>query len=236
MRFICFVALMASSAVLYTWIAWFTLAHHESSTTVTRYRMANALAMGPLITPFALLMMAFGTNGVGEELAQRTADSLFTRPRSRRHFIWVEWAAGALAVFGVVCAYTFVTFFMISYLTGTIFTWKVLATAFPVLLICLACYSLGHLMATLLRSGRKGYAVGLGMIIFYGVLGNLLRIRWHIRLPDTQDLMLPFWHLVEGAHIPWVVFHFPVVAVTGWSLFVLVCPLVAQLYIERSDT
>ena len=124
---------------------------------------------------------------------------------------------------------------MISYLTGTIYTWKVLASVFPLVLVSLACYSLGHLMTTLLRSGRRGYAVALGMIILYGILSDLFRIRWHIRLPRAQDLVLPFWHLVEGVHIPWVAFHFPTAEVTGWVLFVLACPLAAQLYIERCE-
>jgi ABC-type transport system involved in multi-copper enzyme maturation permease subunit len=234
-RFIFFAAFVAAVGFLHAVITWLAPSHDRSSAAVTHYWLEHAREMWFLLPYLALLLMALGTLGAGEEFAQHTADFLFTRPCSRRYFIWMWWASGALSVFVIVCLYTLVTFFTVAYLTKTIYTWKVLASVLPALLVSLACYSLGCLMTTVLRSGRRGYAVGVGIAIVYGLLGTLLRMRWHVRVPDTTNLMLPFWHLVDGVHIPWVAFHFPVAAVAGWSVFVLACPLLAQLYIERCE-
>ena len=177
--------------------------------------------------------MALGAAGVGEEFAQETADFLLTRPRSRGYFIWVSWLTGAVEILTIISVYVLVAFFAAIYVTRTVYTWKFLVMVVPIFLLTMAAYGPICLMTALQRSGRKGYASGLGVIILYILLGALLRAGRSIHLPNPIHLMDPFSGLAKGAHVSAV--HFPLAAVIGWSLFAVACPLLAQFYIERRE-
>ena len=185
--------------------------------------------------PQCFLAMGFAIAGPGEEFAQGTADFLFTRPRSRRYFVWASWGIGAVLILVIVSVYVLAAFLGAIYMTGTIYTWKFLAIVVPAFVMCLIAYGIVYLMAALLRSGRKGYSFGLILIATYASLQGLLRHLWDVRLPNPQNLMAPFAYLVRGAHAPAPAFHFPVAGVVGWTLFALACPLLAQFYIERRE-
>ncbi len=182
-----------------------------------------------------LLALGLGISGPGDEFAQRTADFLFTRPRTRRYFIWASWAAGALQILAIVSVYVLAAFLAAVYVSRTVYTWKFLALILPVFLVCIVAYSIICFMTALLRSGQKGYASGLVFIAFYLALNPLLQIRWSINLPYPSGVGRPFAYLVRGAHAPAPVFHFPVAGVVGWTLFAVACPLLGQLYLERRE-
>lgn len=185
--------------------------------------------------PCCLLGMGFAIAGPGEEFAQGTSDFLFTRPRSRQYFIWASWTAGAVQILVIVSVYVLAAFLGAIYLTRTVYTWKFLAIILPVFIMCLIAYGIVYLMTALRRSGRKGFSTGVVVIAFYFFLEGLLRSRADMRLPYPQNLMPPFGYLVRGAHLPAPTFHFPLAGVVGWTLFALACPLLAQLYIERTE-
>lgn len=185
--------------------------------------------------PHCLLAMGLAILGPGEEFAQGTADFLFTRPRSRRYFVWASWAIGAVQILFIVSVYVLAAFLGAVYMTRTIYTWKFLAIVLPAFVMCLIAYGIVYLMTALQRSGRAGFGFGLALIVAYGFLEGLLRLRWSIHLPYPQNLMPPFAYLVRGAHAPAPAFHFPMAGVVGWTLFALACPLLAQFYIERRE-
>jgi ABC-type transport system involved in multi-copper enzyme maturation permease subunit len=201
------------------------------------YWLALAHQIGVVFLFPCLLVMGFGTSGPGDELARGTADFLLTRPRPRRYFVWASWFAGALEILAVVLVYVFLAFVAAICITRTIYTWKFLLMVLPIFMLGLVFYGPICLMTALERSGRKGYAAGLGLIILYVLLGGLLRARWMMHLPSPVDLMLPFANVVHGASgIPAAgASYSPFVGMVGWSLFALACPALAQVYIERTD-
>jgi len=185
-----------------------------------------------------LFIMGFGSLSPGDEFAHGTADFLLTRPRSRRYFIWTSWLTGALEILTIALVYVSVIFVTAIWVTRTVYTWKLLAMVLPIFILGLVFYSPVCLMTALERSGRKGYGSGLGLMILYSLLIALFRARWGIHLPTPTALMRPFWNMVNGAtgiHT-WAAASQSVIApMIGWSLFAVGCPLLAQLYIERTD-
>jgi hypothetical protein len=146
---------------------------------------------------------------------------------------------GALEILTTVFVYVLIIFVAAICITRTLYTWRFLVMAVPIFLLAMVAYGVIYLMTTLQRGGRKGYATGLGLLILYVLFYDLLQLRWGLHVPRPTDLMQPFAAVVAGAggvHLSSsVALGFPVVAMIGWSLFALACPLLSQMHIDRSD-
>ena len=197
------------------------------------YLWGRVLGTSRLLIPF--LALGFAASGVGEEFAQRTAEFLLTRPRSRRYFVWMGWAAGAAQLLLLASAYLMVAFIALLYRTKTAFAWEFLSPIVPLFILGVLVYSLTYLMTASLRSGRNGYASGLGIVIFYRTLVWLLQSRWDIHPPSPTDLLVPLSVAVGGAQAGGSGLPFPLVAAVGWTLVALACPLAAQFVVERME-
>jgi ABC-type transport system involved in multi-copper enzyme maturation permease subunit len=182
-----------------------------------------------------LFTMALGSSGVGDEYARGTAEFLLTRPRSRRYFIWVSWFTGALEVLTIVLTFVLLAFLAAIYVTRILYTWRFLVMVVPIFLFAMVAYGVIGLMTALQRSGRKGYATGLGLLVLYVLVYDVLQLRWGFHVPRPTDLMHRFSELATDASGVHSSSGFPVVAIVGWSLFALACPLLSQMYIDRTD-
>jgi ABC-type transport system involved in multi-copper enzyme maturation permease subunit len=230
-----FIVILTGMVVIWVFYVLFEAHRHSGHAIAAVLYWQDFTATVWMFFPHCLMAMVLAVPGLGEEFAQGTADFLFTRPRSRRYFVWVSWTMGVVQILVIVSVYVLVAFLGAIYISRTVYTWKFLAIVLPVFLMCLIAYGLVYLLATLRRSGRKGLVSALVIVIAYSFLEGSLRLRWNIHLPYPQNLMAPFAYLVRSAHAPAPDFHFPVAAVVGWTLFALACPLVAQLYIQRKE-
>ncbi len=181
------------------------------------------------------LALALGASGIGEEFAQRTAEFLLTRPRSRRYFVWAGWAAGAGQFMIIASVFLLVTFVALLYRFKIPFAWDFLSPIVPLFIWGAVVYGLTYLITTMLRNTRNGFATGLGMVLFYPALVSLLQYLWSIQLPSPGDLFTPMSFVAEGTKAAESGVSFPVVAAVGWTLVALACPLVAQLIVERLE-
>jgi hypothetical protein len=172
----------------------------------------------------------WGTSAVGDEFARNTQDFLLTRPRRRRHFIWVSWMLSAGQLLTAVFSYVAVIFLALVFLTKVLGTWKLLSLVLPLFLLGMVVLGVVFLVTTLSRGRRDGQSLALAVIILYPVLVALIRSYWKVHLPSPGDLFAPFLALSKG-----LTFQFPVLSLIGWSLVAVACPLLAQLYIERSE-
>lgn len=171
-----------------------------------------------------------GSHGLGNEFEERTADFLFTRPRRRRYWVWVGWPIGLLELSVVVFAAVMTTFALLTYLTGQVYTWRLLA-AIPTLTIGGAvAYGLTYFMTVVARSGRQGlsYAIGIFFIVLLlpSAIGHYLKIH----LPTTLGFMMASSKWAGGAGKS-----FPLGDLLLWAVVALAFPLAAQLLVERTE-
>ncbi|ACO32498.1 MULTISPECIES: hypothetical protein [Acidobacterium] len=220
----------------------------------------NPHHFGVLVSLAALLIVAcavtwyFGQTGLGRHFHQNAGDFLFTRPRSRRYFVWSEWSFGMLSA--VVLTAVLATWFLIGghmpmvRVTHTVMTGgtthtvqtttaaamlgipmfpMVLLTGLSILLFAGLLTGLAQFFSLLFRNGGYGLAAGLATLIVYG-WANMLLVKYRdIHLPN------PFFvsfHLY--GHAMTLAPHFAVELLARTAL-ILAFPLLTQLWLERVD-
>jgi ABC-type transport system involved in multi-copper enzyme maturation permease subunit len=195
---------------------------------------ATLIAFGSIIVGFAGL--GLGASGVGEEFAQGTAEFLLTRPRRRRYFVWTAWATGAAALFIIIALAVVASFVPVAYVVKSAGNWKLLAMIVPLFVFGGVVYSLTYFMAALMKNGRAGLSLSLGLIVLDLLLPVAVQLPWviallhrRINLPSFADvLQASAWTTIPGAH-------FPVMTTVAWSLVALAFPLASQLLFERAE-
>ncbi len=194
-----------------------------------------SVVLGGCLILVISMALSFGAAGIGEEFAQNTAEFLLTRPRSRRHFVWAGWVAGAAQLLLIVSACIGVTLLILLYRTGTPFAWRSLIPVVPLFVLGTLVYSLTYLLTATLRSSRNGYASGLGIVLFYPGLVWLFESQWGIHLPWPGDVFIPVSLVAEGTQAAVSGLAYPVAAAAAWTLVALACPLAAQFVVERME-
>jgi ABC-type transport system involved in multi-copper enzyme maturation permease subunit len=185
------------------------------------------VSLGSFAMAFAGL--GLGASGVGEEFAQGTVEFLLTRPRRRRYFVWAGWATGAATLFIMVTLAVLGSFATFVYVTKSVHHWKFLTMAVPLFVLGAVVYSLTYFMTALMKSGRTGLSLSLGLFVIALFLPVAVNLLWRIDLPTPLDVLAASkWATLPGAH-------FPVAATIGWSLVALALPLAAQFLFERAE-
>jgi len=172
----------------------------------------------------------WGGSAVGEEFSRNTEEFLLTRPRRRRRFVWVSWIHGVSQLGAAVISYVGVVFLVLVFLTKALVTWKVLSMVLPLLLLGMVVHSVVFLLTTVSRGRRDGNALALGVVFFYPLIVDLVRRYWVVHLPSPGDFIGPFLAVSKGLPV-----QLPLLSMVGWTLFAVACPLLAQVYIERSE-
>lgn len=229
-RAITYLILLVGLAVLFAWNAstqplrpgdW---AHQIPAAELWRIAL---IGFGSIIVAFAGL--GLGASGVGEEFAQGTVEFLLTRPRRRRYFVWTGWATGLATLFTMIALAVLASFVTLVYVMKSAGNWKLLAIIVPLFVLGAVVYSLTYLMTALVKSGRKGLNLTLGLILIDLLLPVAVHMRWQIVLPSFVDVLeASKWATVPGAH-------FPLMVILGWSLVALVFPLATQFLFERAE-
>lgn len=185
-------------------------------------------AYGSLI--ISIWALALGTASLGEEFQQGTADFLLTRPRRRRYWVWVGWMAGVceIAVGALVAAGA--TLVTLAFLTGHIFTWRMLIAALPMTVGGAVVYGLAYLMTLVARSGRQGLSYSLGIMFIHLSLPVVANKYWHVHIPYVLEFVTNACKAIAD-----VSGHFPLGVLVGWTLVAVAFPLATQVLLERAE-
>jgi ABC-type transport system involved in multi-copper enzyme maturation permease subunit len=229
-RAITYLILLVSIAVLFAWNAstqtqrpgdW---AHGMPAVELWRLTLID---FGSIIIVFAAL--GLGASGVGEESAQGTVEFLLTRPRRRRYFVWTGWVAGAVTLFIMVALAVVASFIALVYFTKSAGTWKLLVVIVPLFVFGAVVYSLTYLMTALVKNGRAGLSLSLGLVLIGLSLPMAVHLRWRVDLPSPADVLAASkWATIPGMH-------FPLITTLAWSLVALAMPLATQFLLERAE-
>jgi len=174
-----------------------------------------------------LTVVALGLGAIGaiHEFADKTAQFLFTKPRSRAYFVWVGWAVGfaellAIAIVNFLAGWATLSHYsknpFHSTLNGSMRAQNILNP----LIFCLWAYCLTYALTVLLRNGLKGLGASMGILFGFPLFAVAIRWRWHIDLPFPPDPIgsLP---LAMSSII--------------WILVAMFFVLAAQLVVERTE-
>lgn len=190
-----------------------------------------------LFTSSALLSLAgmsLGATGISEEFAHKTAGFLLTKPRSIRWFVWTGWAANALQFLTLTGTMVLLGVSILSWRCHVLFTWRLLFTFVPGLVMTFLMFGMTYLLGVLHRNGRNGFISSLGVVIVFPIIGLAAEYFWHIHVPSPVD-MYPF-EMGEIVRRPELVATLPPLwPLVAWSLVALSCPLVAELVLGRTE-
>jgi hypothetical protein len=182
---------------------------------------------GSILTLLAALTLA--VSGMGEEFKGQTLGFLLTRPRRRRYWVWTCWAVGVCELGGVVLFAVVATFVALRFLSGYVYTWRLLAATLPLFVGAVAVYSLTYLLTVLARNGEQGISYGMG-ILLVDLFLPLAGYYWHVHLSSVMDFMVAG---CEWAASPTLAF--PLGKLVIYTVVALAFPLAAQLLLERAE-
>jgi len=175
---------------------------------------------------FALAGIAMGASGVGDEYKPGSLEYLLTRPRQRRHFVWVGWLVGVIEMLAMTSVSAAVIFSLVFYLSRGTALWRLVALVPLMLVMALVFFGLAYLGTVITREGKNGLAFAVLATLAYLIVSFLLQREWGIELPSFIGLLRP---VVDGGKP----FAFGLLAF--WTAFALACPLAAQWIFERRD-
>jgi ABC-type transport system involved in multi-copper enzyme maturation permease subunit len=184
---------------------------------------------GAFLSTFALILtlvsLGLGAIGAIHEFAENTAQFLFTKPRSRRYFVWAGWAVGCVELLAVALVN-----FVAGCLTLAHYGKHPLRPALlgPVrlqdivgaLIYGLLVYALTYSLTAILRNGLKGLGASMGITIGIQAIAAAMRVRWNLNVP------MPAEHL---GSLPLVISN------VVWILPALLFVFAAQLIVERAE-
>ena len=195
------------------------------------WSVASEGVLGICTSLFTLFTaLTSGASGVGEEFKERTADFLLTQPRRRCYWIWTGWSVGVSELAVMVLLAVGATFGTLTYLTGYVYTWRLLAATLPLIVGGAAVYGLTYLMTVVARNGRQGFSYGIGILFISLLLPLAVYYYSKVNFPSVLDFMIAGCKWVTN---PTTVF--PVGGLVLWTVIALVFPVAAQLVLERAE-
>jgi hypothetical protein len=196
--------------------------------------------------PVAFLAWLYGSYGVGRDLGEKSGSYLFTRPASRRSFVWRDWGFGSLQLLAIVVALNIVIgiqIYKVVLAVGDPLHGKLFLASGPVsiaalvALNCVAAFLLATLFfglsyfSTVLVKNSKGVMLAAGVVLGYFIFGAVIRHYWpSVILPSP----IPPEFGESPSNLPQLADHLGL----SWLIraaAVLFFPFAAQIVLEKTD-
>jgi hypothetical protein len=173
----------------------------------------------------SLMAIGLGALAGSEQFADKTVQFLYTKPRSRAYFVWVNWAVGCAELLAVALVNVFVGWIVLVRFTKNSATLGLLdlihrQAMIDILIYCLLLYCLTYSLTATLRNGMHGLGASLIIISFLQAMAIVMRARWHIYVPIPPE---PIWMLP------------PSISKIAWTVIAVSFILAAQFVVERAE-
>ncbi len=134
-----------------------------------------------------VIALGLGALGATHEFAEQATHFLFTKPRSRKYFLWVGCSVGGIelliiAVVNVLVGWATMACYG-NRLGSALFGSAERQALAEMFLDGLFVYALTYSLTAILRNGLKGLGGSMGILTGISALGVLLRVRWKIQMP-----------------------------------------------------
>ena len=148
--------------------------------------------------------LSLGAGVIGEEFKEKTLWFVFTRPRPRRVWVWTSWFVGGGELLVVILSALVGVYTGLTYLSGYMYTWRLLATVLPLFVAALAVYTMAFFLTAVSRSGENGFAWGEGILLI-DLLLPLALYYWRIKVSSVFDVMHDgcAWAVGPASAFPW---------------------------------
>ena len=173
----------------------------------------------------SLMALGLGALGASEQFDDRTVHFLYTKPRRRAYFVWVNWGVGCaeLSVVAVVNILVgWVVLVRYAKTSAKVGLWELVhgQPVAGILIYCLLIYCLTYSLTAMLRNGLRGLGASIVGASLCQAVAILLRARWQLRVPMPAE---------QIGSLP------PVISGIIWTLLALSFVLAAQLVVERAE-
>lgn len=173
----------------------------------------------------SLMAIGLGALGASEQFADKTVHFLYTKPRSRAYFVWVNWAVGCVELLAVALVNVLVGWIVLVHYSrhsATLGLWELVngQAMIDILIYCLLLYCLTYSLTAILRKGMHGLGASIIGISLLQAAAIVMRVRWqiHVPIPPEPIGMLP-----------------PFISKVVWTLLALSFILAAQFVVERAE-
>jgi len=186
--------------------------------------------LGVFCSILALLAaLSLAAPSIGQEFKEQTLGFLLTRPRRRRYWIWTCWAVGVCELGVVIFIAVVATFGTLSFVSGRVYTWRLLVATLPMFIGTVAVYSLTYLLTVLTRSSEQGISYGMGILVIDLVI-PLVGLYWHVHLFSVMSFIIAGCRWAASPKLA-----FPLGQLAIYAAVALAFPLAAQLVLERAE-
>lgn len=196
--------------------------------------------------PISFLGWLLGSFGVGRDLGERSGSYLFSRPKSRARFVWMDWGFGISQLLVIVVAINLALWFQIHRVLAAAgepsnIDFVFLGKAMPLgLIFCLTCcaafllagliFSLTYFSTVLIKSS-KGAMLAAGCLLGYLILGAMVKHYWPgFELPGLLLREFQFSHHTFAGFADHLGLSMAIRAV-----IILLFPFAAQFVLEKAD-
>ena len=186
--------------------------------------------LGVLCSILALLAaLSMAAPSIGQEFKEQTLGFLLTRPRRRRYWVWTCWAVGVCELGVVIILAVVATFGTLCFVSGRVYTWRLLVAILPMFIGTVAVYSLTYLLTVLTRSSEQGISYGMGILII-DLFIPLVGLYWHVHLSSVMSFVIAGCRWTASPKLA-----FPLGQLAIYAAVALAFPLAAQLVLERAE-
>ena len=173
----------------------------------------------------SLMALAVGALGASEQFGDRTIHFLYTKPRRRAYFVWVNWALGCAELGVVAVVNILIGWAVLSRYAKTradVGLWGLLngQPIAGILIYCLLLYCLTYSLTAMLRNGLRGLGASIVGASFCQAFAILLRARWQVRVPIPAEQIGPLSPLISGMI---------------WTVLALSFIFATQFVVERAE-
>jgi hypothetical protein len=178
---------------------------------------------------FGLILLAAGLGlgaiGAIHEFGDKTADFLFTKPRSRAFFVWASWAVGgcellAIALVNLLAGWMTMARYSKNPFHSAVFGSVTAGQIVEAVIMAVYAYCVTYSLTAVLRNGLKGLGASMGIVFGLPFFAIAIRWRWHLNVPIPPmaigRLSLIVSHIV-------------------WMFVALLFVFAAQMVIERAE-
>jgi hypothetical protein len=169
-----------------------------------------------------VVALGLGTLCAIQEFTDKTAHFLFTKPRTRRYFVWAGWSVGCAEYLIIVVVNVLAGWLTLSHYSKGPFISALSASVqmqsiSAVVISALVVFSLTYCFTAVLRSGLKGLGASMATLTILQSVVIGVRLRWNF---DIDQLI---WKLPS------------VIRDIGWLLVALLLVFTTQVFVERAE-
>lgn len=172
-----------------------------------------------------------GVTSSGSEIEPGTIEYLWTRPRTRRSFLWTHWGVCTAEIFLVATIPAYLAAALLGALTGRLGEPLFLLAPLLIALVGLPILGISTLMTGLRRNGRGGLIFTSGIVVSYMILRQIANGPLHMNIPP----------LIMGP-VAWLISYnqpdrmaFPVGSLANAIILTVALPLCAQYVLKRAE-